>query len=1094
MGQEERCPQCGGRLAADAPEGICPQCVLGLGLGEGLVRLEANGATVPSDVGPGQESADVDGRPPSIPRYRILRQIGVGGMGAVWEAEQEHPRRTVALKVIKPHLATPRHLRRFAHEAEALGQLQHPGIAQIYESGTADTRHGPQPFFAMELVRAAEGEKAPTLTEFAERHELPARRRLELLAKVADAVHYAHQKGIIHRDLKPANILVDEAGQPKILDFGVARITDSDIQATTMQTDVGQIIGTLPYMSPEQAGGDPADLDTRSDVYALGVICYELLAGRLPYALHRRMIHEAVRVIREEEPTRLSSVNKTFRGDIETIVAKSLAKDKDDRYQSAAELATDIRRYLSDEPIIARRPSAWYQLGKFAKRNKALVAAAAVVLAALVLGTIGTSLGLLRARRAQRESEAARRQEVEQRKIADRRRAEASRSLYFAHMLVARQDWEGGRVGGLGRLLDSHRPKPGERDFRGWEWYYLQSLLHRDLRTLWGHTDEVWSVAWSPDGQHVASASDDHTVRIWDVAEGKTIHVLRGHTAAVRSVAWSPDGRYVASASHDGTVRMWDWSKAALVRTLIGHEGIVHSVAWKADCEQLASAGADSTIRIWDAATGEASSTFLCDKRTEPVLSVAWSPGGESLAASHAKLPGNHEMVAVWKVSTGKHRHLHVQSGHGGVKSVAWSPDGELLAWTAAGMIRVRNATGGETKFVLHDHRTRVNSVSWSPDGRRLASASSDKTLKVWDVETRKVLVTLCGHAAAVRSIAWHPDGEQLATAGEDGTVKIWDANATQEALTTRKHVNWVSALSWSPDGRRVASAHLMRQVAIWDPVTGEALLTLDGHTARVWCVAWSPDGKRLATASQDKTVRVWDAAGGPAELTLRGHEAHVAYVAWSPDGKRLASAGKDANVIIWDAITGEAIFTLPTGLPGKKHRLAWCPDGRHLASSGLDGQVTIWDTAAGTSVRTLRTRSPMVNCQAWSPNGRELAVGCTDGTIQVWDMRGARRVFSVGGMTASVLSISWSPHGRRLACGSSDGTVKIRDAGTGEETLVLRAHEGTVRSVAWSPDGRRLASGSFDYTAKIWDASIGYEMETHADVPTTQPHRQAKN
>ena len=318
--------------------------------------------------------------PSSIGRYRIIRLLGEGGMGAVYEAEQDQPRRTVALKVIKAGLGGPELLRRFEHEFQALGRLQHPGIAQIYDAGSADSGCGLQPYFAMEFIRGA------SLLRYAEVRQLKPRGRLELMAKICEAVHHAHQRGIIHRDLKPGNILVDETGQPKILDFGVARLTDSDALATR-ETDVGRLVGTLAYMSPEQVLADPLELDTRSDVYALGVVLFELLAGRLPYQVSRNL-HEAVQTIREEDPTRLSSVSRSYRGDIETIVAKALEKDKARRYSSAADLAADIHRYLRDEPIIARPPSAAYQARKFARRHTALVAGVGAVFVVLTAGII----------------------------------------------------------------------------------------------------------------------------------------------------------------------------------------------------------------------------------------------------------------------------------------------------------------------------------------------------------------------------------------------------------------------------------------------------------------------------------------------------------------------------------------------------------------------------------------------------------------------------------------------------------------------------------------------------------------------------------
>jgi serine/threonine protein kinase/Tfp pilus assembly protein PilF len=347
-------------------------------------------------IGAAVSSGSVRALPDFVGAYRILRLLGQGGMGAVYLAEQHSPHRVVALKVIKPGLATDELLRRFAQEANALGRLQHPGIAQIYEAGTADRGYGAQPYFAMEFIEGT------SLREYADRQQLSPSRRLELMARICDAVQHAHQRGIIHRDLKPGNILVDAAGDPKILDFGVARVADGDTPSTR-HTDLGQVVGTLAYMSPEQVLGDPLELDTRSDVYALGVIVYELLSGRLPHAVSGQL-HEAVRTIVDEDPIPLGSINRNYRGDIAVITAKALEKDKTRRYASAADLAGDIRRYLRDEPILAAPPSATYQLQKFARRHKALVGAIAAVFAALLIGAVVSTREAIRANRAEREA------------------------------------------------------------------------------------------------------------------------------------------------------------------------------------------------------------------------------------------------------------------------------------------------------------------------------------------------------------------------------------------------------------------------------------------------------------------------------------------------------------------------------------------------------------------------------------------------------------------------------------------------------------------------------------------------------------------
>lgn len=350
-----------------------------------------------------------------IGHYKIIRVIGEGGMGIVYEAEQDSPKRRVALKIIRSGLASSRHLRRFEFESDVLGQLDHPGIATIYEAGTFDSGSGPQPYFAMEYVQGK------PLTAYANNMKLNTQDRLKLVARVAEAVQHAHQKGVIHRDIKPANILVTETGDVKVLDFGVARATDSDTNSATFETDIGQLIGTIPYMSPEQASGDPDELDTRSDVYALGILAYELLSGRLPYDVHRKMIHEAVRVIREDTPIPLSSISRVYRGDIEIIISKALSKEKGRRYQSANDLSEDITRYLNNEAIVARPPSALYQLSKFSKRNKSVVYG---ILAVLLVSTIGTVVSVQFGLR-----------EAEQKRIAILNEIEASKQRDIAQGL-----------------------------------------------------------------------------------------------------------------------------------------------------------------------------------------------------------------------------------------------------------------------------------------------------------------------------------------------------------------------------------------------------------------------------------------------------------------------------------------------------------------------------------------------------------------------------------------------------------------------------------------------------------------------------------
>jgi len=356
---------------------------------------------------PAQTAELPEAAPRQVGQYHLKRVIGAGGMGTVYEAVQEHPRRTVAVKVMKRGIASASALRRFEYESQVLARLHHPGIAQIHEAGVHDDGTGGVPYFAMEYIPSAQ-----SLTDYADDRDLDTRQKLELFKDVCSAVHHGHQKGIIHRDLKPENILVDADGQVKVIDFGVARATDSDLAVTTQQTEIGQLIGSVQYMSPEQVEADPHDLDIRSDVYTLGVVLYELLAGRTPYDATHVSLLEATRVIREAQPKRMSAFNHALRGDLETIVAHAMEKDRNRRYESANELRSDLDRYLKNEPIIARPPSLTYQLRVFARRNRVIVGAAAAFFLVLTAATIiSTGFAVSATRAARAEAEAAQRSE-----------------------------------------------------------------------------------------------------------------------------------------------------------------------------------------------------------------------------------------------------------------------------------------------------------------------------------------------------------------------------------------------------------------------------------------------------------------------------------------------------------------------------------------------------------------------------------------------------------------------------------------------------------------------------------------------------------
>ena len=472
--------------------------------------------------------------------YTIRDVLGAGGMGIVYLAEQERPKRTVALKVIRRGMGGSGLLRRFEHEAEVLGRLHHPGIAQIYEAGTAAMHGVEQPFIAMEYVEGL------TLTAYAHSRTLSTRERLTLMAAVCDAVHHAHQRGVIHRDLKPGNIMVvgvagklGESGQPKILDFGVARAVHADIPVTTVRTSIGQLIGTLAYMSPEQVVGEPSEIDTRSDVYALGVILYELLAGRLPHDLASRSLPEAARTIRHDPHTRLSSVSRAFRGEIETIVSEALDKDKARRYQSAADLGEDIRRYLAGDPIHARHDSALYILRKQLRRYRWPVAAGIAALIGLIGFSIYAGLSAEKERVLAAKASEAQKQAVTQRDIASDANTRLEKEVQQARIE-------------RGRLEAAVGNQPLAEDYL-WRAYFENP---ESLAAQWGlwemhkRTPLRWTVqsdfgglsgAIAPDRSFLLVGTDSGMLVMHDMKSGRELRHYKGLGAAVRVVAVSGD-------------------------------------------------------------------------------------------------------------------------------------------------------------------------------------------------------------------------------------------------------------------------------------------------------------------------------------------------------------------------------------------------------------------------------------------------------------------------------------------------------------------------------------------------------------------------
>jgi len=1025
-----------------------------------------------------------------IGHYELLELIGEGGMGLVYLAQQKEPvKRKVALKIVKLGMDTRQVVARFEAERQTLALLEHPNIAHVFDAGTTDSG---RPYFVMEYV------KGRSITRYCDDKKLCIEKRLELFRQVCEGIHHAHQKGIIHRDIKPSNIVVsvqDDKSVPKIIDFGIAKAITQPLTEKTSYTEHGQLLGTPEYMSPEQADMAYQDVDTRSDIYSLGVLLYELLTGATPFDAKRLReggIDHIQQVIREEEPrtpsarltslgdkakavaerrrTQIITLTRRLHRELEWIPMKAMRKDRTRRYRSASELADDIQNYLTGTPLIAGPESTVYRARKFVRKHAGSVATAALLLLVIILGLVASIVMGCRAEQA-RQHEATARKQVQQalvraenaEKAAKEKTEELRRSLYVNSIQLAEAKYGEANMRRVRELLEAC-----PEDLRGWEWYRISHISDQSRATLRGHDDWVGSIAIRPDGNHIISGSGDGTIKVWDAENSDELMTLRGHSDWISSLGYCPDGKRIISASQDKTIKVWDAATGAELLSLAGHEAPFLSAVFSPDGERIVSGSMDKTIKIWDAANGAEVMTLR--GHSDVVNSVAFSPNGKRIASGSAD-----RTIKIWDAATGVE--LMTLRGHTGrIKSVAFSPDGRRIvsAGNNDATIKIWDSATGAELMTLRGHDGWITSTAFSPDGKRIISGSGDNTIKVWDSATGAELTTLRGHGGWIHSIAFSPDGKRIVSGSGDNTIKVWDAAIRGEAVTLSGHEDSVSSIAFSPDSKRIVGS-VDRQLKVWDAVTGTEVMTLHED---LWSedASFSPDGKRIVSGGGGKTVKVWDAGTGKERMTLPGHSDVILSVAFSPDGRRIISGSADKTVKVWDSETGDELMTL-RGHKERVKSVAFGPDGKRMVSGSADKTVKIWDAATGTELRTLRGHSKVVWSVAFSPDGKRVVSGSADRTVKLWDTASGAEVMTLRGHRNWVIPVAFSPDGKRIISASGDNTFKIWDAATGAELMSHVVNDPS--SIAFSPDGKTIAAGTYANGIILWESTMpagGYE------------------